>query len=161
MSTGAVHLQRTGNRRGCGLYIFIIFGFHKCASVMGLCTHLSLILSASSPHKSPCKSQSSDYNAGHVLIQTGVTNGCATAWWQALEWLPLMALHAPYNGVNESFRRGIHPTLHGYLWWAAADGRRQNRKMHKQGQQPSKHFCERERKLERNWASGCWESNFC
>ena len=76
---------------------------------------------ATSAYKSPCKSQSSGCNASHVLTQTSVTNGCTTAWWQALEWLPLMALHALYNGMNESLCRGMYDIAGLFVvnssWW--------------------------------------------
>lgn len=97
------------------VYFSCNLGFTTVAMRRVLAHICLLIVCATRPYKSPCKSQSSDYNAGHVLIQTSVTNGCATAWWQALKWLPLTALHAPYNGMNESFWRGIYTTLHGYL----------------------------------------------
>ena len=56
-----------------------VWAFYKCENGMVPCAHLSLMPSASSPYKSPCKSESSDYNAGHVLIQTSVTNGAMTS----------------------------------------------------------------------------------
>lgn len=36
----------------------------------------------------------------------------ATAWWQALKWLPVMVWHALHNSTSESFWRGVH-TSHG------------------------------------------------
>lgn len=55
-------------------------------------THICFSYCATSLYKSPCKSQSSDYNVGRVLIQTSVTNGCA----QPDDKLLMSPLSQPY-----------------------------------------------------------------